>query len=204
VPVQGKDTQVTENCMNCGAAPCTCGHAVYPEKPTQSILAEAEGLVDGPRAKAYGDAQDTYEHALKMYEAWHGSRTIDNAAQCTMFFHFVKLARDRAAPKRDNRVDSAGYLYLFDKLSPAPGSANPVGSWVAGCVCCGCQTVKKLDNGALVCPHCGTTDPPTEVFHGGCVRCSSQAIHGIERCKGCQYHQPDWSKPDLGIRPESA
>lgn len=35
------------------------------------------------------------------------------------------------------------------------------------------------------------------VFHGGCQSCDSQMKFGIMRCKGCQYFQADWSKPDL-------
>lgn len=35
------------------------------------------------------------------------------------------------------------------------------------------------------------------VFHGGCQPCESQHIHGIIRCKGCQYFRAEWGKPDL-------
>lgn len=38
------------------------------------------------------------------------------------------------------------------------------------------------------------------VFHGRCVDCISQKIHGIERCKGCQYFKFIDGKPDLHIK----
>lgn len=38
-----------------------------------------------------------------------------------------------------------------------------------------------------------------KIFHGGCINCKSQSIHGINRCYECQYHDGDWSKPDLFI-----
>lgn len=39
----------------------------------------------------------------------------------------------------------------------------------------------------------------TELFHGGCIRCKSQDIHGISRCKGCLYFKFNHSLPDLSI-----
>lgn len=30
-------------------------------------------------------------------------------------------------------------------------------------------------------------DNPNIIFHGGCLGCKSQRIHGIDRCKGCSY-----------------
>jgi hypothetical protein len=40
---------------------------------------------------------------------------------------------------------------------------------------------------------------PIKVYHGGCWDCYSQDINGLEVCKGCQYYDADWSKPDLSI-----
>lgn len=41
--------------------------------------------------------------------------------------------------------------------------------------------------------------PNAPIFHGGCLRCSSQALHGVDRCKGCLYFRFDQSKPNLSI-----
>jgi hypothetical protein len=43
---------------------------------------------------------------------------------------------------------------------------------------------------------------PNIIFHGGCLGCASQRIHGLERCKGCKYFRANWSKPDLSISGE--
>lgn len=40
---------------------------------------------------------------------------------------------------------------------------------------------------------------PNIIFHGGCLGCASQRIHGFERCKGCQFFRTNWDKPDLKI-----
>lgn len=53
---------------------------------------------------------------------------------------------------------------------------------------------KHLPDTILVC---GT--PDNIVFHGGCLGCRSQQIHGIERCKRCQYFKAEWSKENLFI-----
>ncbi len=45
-------------------------------------------------------------------------------------------------------------------------------------------------------------ETPNIIFHGGCLGCKSQRIHGIDRCKGCQYFKGEWKKPDLRIKGE--
>ena len=37
------------------------------------------------------------------------------------------------------------------------------------------------------------------IFHGGCLRCNSQQLSGIQRCKRCLYFKFDQSKPDISI-----
>jgi hypothetical protein len=38
-----------------------------------------------------------------------------------------------------------------------------------------------------------------KTFHGGCLRCNSQELFGVSRCKGCQFFKADWKLPDLSI-----
>lgn len=38
------------------------------------------------------------------------------------------------------------------------------------------------------------------VFHGGCLRCKSQYIHGVDRCRGCCYFRAEWNKSDLSLK----
>ena len=45
---------------------------------------------------------------------------------------------------------------------------------------------------------------PNIIFHGGCLGCLSQKLHGINRCTGCQYFKADWNKPNLHIEGEEA
>lgn len=45
---------------------------------------------------------------------------------------------------------------------------------------------------------------PNIVFHGRCLGCMSQRLHGFERCKGCQYFRGNWNNPNLHIEGEES
>tara|TARA_R110000772_G_scaffold146690_1_gene257020 strand:+ start:6570 stop:7085 length:516 start_codon:yes stop_codon:yes gene_type:complete len=45
---------------------------------------------------------------------------------------------------------------------------------------------------------------PNIIFHGGCLGCLSQRLHGIDRCKGCSYFRWRGDKSDLSIEGEEA
>ena len=39
---------------------------------------------------------------------------------------------------------------------------------------------------------------PNIIFHGGCLGCLSQKLHGLERCKGCMYFR--FGKGSLNLK----
>lgn len=39
-------------------------------------------------------------------------------------------------------------------------------------------------------------------FHGGCIGCTQQQIHGYEFCCGCFWFEPAKNKPDLNNKCE--
>lgn len=39
------------------------------------------------------------------------------------------------------------------------------------------------------------------IFHGGCHGCTQQDLNGVEFCKGCQYFDAEWEKPNLSNEP---
>jgi len=45
---------------------------------------------------------------------------------------------------------------------------------------------------------------PNIIFHGGCLGCLSQRLHGLDRCKDCRYFRFNCSKLDLRIEGEEA
>lgn len=79
-----------------------------------TILEEAAEAVDG-RSHAYGTPQENWTRTAALWSAVLGVPVT--AQQAVLCMVAVKLAREAHAPKRDNRVDIAGYAHVLDKLS---------------------------------------------------------------------------------------
>lgn len=81
---------------------------------SDSILLEAEDLTNGARQRDYGHPLDDYR---KVAGLW--SIVLDtpvSPSQAVMCMICVKLSRELNRPKRDNRVDMAGYANCLDKI----------------------------------------------------------------------------------------
>lgn len=76
--------------------------------PEESALQEAQRLVHGDRGDAYGHPIDDYTRTGRMWGAILGIGDIDPRVACLMMAA-VKISREVHKPKRDNRVDLAGY-----------------------------------------------------------------------------------------------
>jgi hypothetical protein len=81
-----------------------------------NILSEAAKLITGDRRAAYGPPGESFARTGKMMGALlHLDRDL-TAAEVAMFFICHKLSRESYSPKRDNRVDIAGYVALLDQI----------------------------------------------------------------------------------------
>lgn len=85
-----------------------------------SILAEAERLVNGPRGDDYGHPIHDFRRTAGMVTALikHKLRPGERvtAKDWSMFMVLAKLSREMNRPKRDNRVDVAGYILTGDMI----------------------------------------------------------------------------------------
>lgn len=74
----------------------------------EEILNKAESLVNGPRAKAYGDAHDNHDRIAKMWSVLLGKEvSVSQVYQCMVA---VKLARLTVTPDHeDSWIDICGY-----------------------------------------------------------------------------------------------
>ena len=81
---------------------------VAPPHP-ESALQEAQRLVHGDRGAAYGHPIDDYRRTGRIWGAILGLPDIDPRICCLMMVA-VKISSEVNAPKRDNRVDGAGYF----------------------------------------------------------------------------------------------
>jgi hypothetical protein len=83
----------------------------------ESVLSEAVRLTGGDRARDYGDPADDYAASTDAFNALtrrDGERAL-SPAEGAIYMCCVKLAREGHRPKRDNRVDLAGYAWVLDR-----------------------------------------------------------------------------------------
>lgn len=89
-------------------------------KPKETALQEAQRLVHGDRGAAYGHPIDDYTRTGRMWGAILGLPDIDPRICCLMM-SAVKISREVNAPKRDNRVDLAGYAECAQMVAERQG-----------------------------------------------------------------------------------
>lgn len=73
----------------------------------KDILEEAHELVDGPRQEDYGHPIDNFNKMAMMWSAILGTQVSEQEVALCMIA--TKIARETNRPRRDNRVDIAGY-----------------------------------------------------------------------------------------------
>jgi hypothetical protein len=84
------------------------------------ILRQAANLVDGDRAKAYGDMHETHRLTAQFWSAYLNIHvSSEDVAQCMVL---LKTARARVGKyKEDNYVDQAGYSGIAGELAKRGG-----------------------------------------------------------------------------------
>ena len=80
----------------------------------ESILQKAESLVKGDRGKNYGHPIVDFSRTARL---WTVLKDVEfSASDVAKFMIAVKLSRETNRPKRDNRVDIAGYALTLDMV----------------------------------------------------------------------------------------
>lgn len=97
----------------------------------ESILDEAARILAGDRAAAYGDPTTMCQRIADLWRpiletavtAKAGALALEprHVALCLLQ---LKVAREVNAPKRDNRVDMAGYAAILDRVTPKDTSTT--------------------------------------------------------------------------------
>lgn len=92
--------------------------------PKQSILLEADVLVNGPRQRDYGHPISDFTRTGKIWGAILGTDPVppDKVGLCMVG---LKLSREVNRPKTDNRRDGAGYWGTVDLVMEALGKKDP-------------------------------------------------------------------------------
>lgn len=89
-------------------------------KLVETILAEAERIVAGPRRDTYGSPLENHTRTAAMWSAYLGV-TITPRQVCELNI-LQKVSRDAHSPKRDNLVDIAGWARNAELCEPKPGA----------------------------------------------------------------------------------
>lgn len=88
--------------------------------PQESVLQEAERLVNGDRQASYGDASESFERIADFWHAYLKTKLKSDvhisAKDVASMMILMKVSRSVTSNKRDNWVDMAGYAELGSKL----------------------------------------------------------------------------------------
>ena len=104
-----------------GATTTTATAATTP--PSETVLAEAQRIVDGPRRAPYGHPLDSQTRIADMANVVLGPKLAAklNWHDVNMFLFCLKLAREVNAPHRDNIVDICGYARVMELCQEEEG-----------------------------------------------------------------------------------
>jgi hypothetical protein len=81
---------------------------------TESILSEAERIVNGDRQADYSDPVANFKRIAEIASAIMAKDIT--AEECCIVMIAVKLARENYKHKRDNLVDLAGYAEILNRI----------------------------------------------------------------------------------------
>lgn len=84
------------------------------EENKQSILSEAEEIVNGIRQSDYGAARESFSRIATIASVMTGKEL--SPEDCCAVMMAVKLVRESFNHKRDNLVDLCGYAELMNRL----------------------------------------------------------------------------------------
>lgn len=80
------------------------------------VLYMADDLINGDRARDYGDAKENFLAIAQMWSAYLGEEDAVTAYDVANMMALLKIARMRLRPHDDSAIDGCGYLALASEL----------------------------------------------------------------------------------------
>ncbi len=108
------DTSQTEGVWLGGEPRTLADYERMTKGETESILSEAERIVNGDRQADYSDPVANFKHISAIASAI--SKKELSPTTCAIVMIAVKLARENFKHKRDNLVDLAGYVEILNRI----------------------------------------------------------------------------------------
>jgi hypothetical protein len=106
-------------------APTKIGATVSPT--SKEILAEADRIIHGERAAAYGPAEDSFARIGALWTVHLSNKLPEgkvlDAYDVAVMMTLMKCARAQTDVKRDTFVDIAGYAALSERCAAKAGRA---------------------------------------------------------------------------------
>lgn len=105
---------------------------VLPREPKkkETILEEAGHLVDGARNDDYGNPFDDFDRVAKLWRAYLSAKGCGVVSigprDVALMMVLLKVAREVNKPKRDTRVDIAGYAQCLDMVDVEERRREPL------------------------------------------------------------------------------
>lgn len=86
----------------------------------ESVIAEAERIINGPRQSNYGHPLDDFTKTAAFWStlltARHGAPVTVTAEDVALMMVLLKVSRELHHHNRDNLVDVAGYIGTLEKV----------------------------------------------------------------------------------------
>lgn len=95
-------------------------HEIEEKHTGDTILEEAQRIVDGPRGENYGHPYDDFGRTAAIVSAILGVEV--NRHQIPLIMMAVKLSRHTNKPQRDNMTDIAGYARTAEMVADREGT----------------------------------------------------------------------------------
>ncbi len=99
-------------------------------RPGEDEMAEANALVNGDRQTAYGSPLESYEAQAKVWSGMiaHKLKADLSAGDVVLLLAAMKLRRQAFKPKRDNVVDTHGYMLVLAHVEAGRIARGKLGS----------------------------------------------------------------------------
>ncbi len=112
MPLKGKCYAVYPDTVRIGLS--SVNECIEPPIKDESILSEAERIVNGDRQVDYSDPVENFKHISAIASSI--SKENLSPTTCAIVMIAVKLARENYKHKRDNLVDLAGYVEILNRI----------------------------------------------------------------------------------------